>query len=152
MNPLESDRFTHIAPRSRHVRGLTVVVLGLALLAAACGGEEAGTAGGALQTRAQEIVQCLQDAGLDAALDPSTAFGVEAPHQQVKVPIRSVLDNEFPARLWVFETPEAAEEARPLITLGETEDSEKNRLIDTVLVSYGSIPNEDDAATVEGCA
>lgn len=141
---------------------LAWLALSLAVLGAACGGGggDEGDSGGessgetessAVTEAVSTLKSCLTDAGLEVKVEETTAFGVEAPHGHLEVPLDSESFNKaYAVDLWVFETPAAAEEARVAITL-EQEDDERGKVIGSVVLNYEIIPDEDDTKQVEAC-
>lgn len=142
------------------IRVAWLVVLVALILSACGGGDDAGSEGEDSESSADSSVlteavasleSCLTDAGLEVVPEDTQAFGVESPHDHLEVSLDSAsFDKAYAVDLWVFETPEAAEEARTPITL-ETKDDERGKVIGSVVVNYEIIPDEDDAEQVEAC-
>ena len=137
-----------------------LVVLAALVLSACGGGDDAGSEGddsgesetsSALTEAVASLESCLTDAGLEVATEDTQAFGVESPHEHLEVPLESqAFDKAYAVDLWVFETPESAEEARTPITL-ETKDDERGKVISNVVVNYEIVPDDEDSEQVEAC-
>ena len=138
---------------------LALLALLVAVLGAACGGggddsseETSGeTESSAVADAVSGLKSCLTDAGLEVTVEETKAFGVEAPHEHLEVPLDSeAFSKPYAVDLWVFETPEAAEDARVAITL-EQKDDERGKVIGSVVLNYEIVPDEADTKQVEAC-
>jgi hypothetical protein len=101
------------------------------------------------------LESCLTAGGLEPEDDnDAIAFGVEDRYRKIRVELDAEGDPsvELAAELYVFESPAQAEANRPTITL-QAEDTERNRVVENVVLSYTIIPSYDPegAETVEGC-
>lgn len=97
----------------------------------------------------EDLLACLEDAGLPAVLDDATPMGVEVPVQGIKVKPLDEGREGSPqgASLWVFTDPAAAEENRPYITLSD-EDTPTSTLAANVVVTYFYAPADTDVETL----
>lgn len=98
----------------------------------------------------EELVTCLEDAGLPAVMDDATPMGVEVPVQGIEVEPLDTGRQGSPqgASLWVFTDPAAAEENRPYITLSD-EDTPLSTLAANVVVTYFYAPADTDVETLK---
>ena len=146
----------------------------LALTLIGCGGDDDGTAedspsqptsvsssaGGGLSVTdgitPEELVSCLTDAGLDAAVADTTMMGVEDPHAKVEVADLEGYDGELRqgASLWVFADPEAAANNASYITVGGSDDPSNNRfavsgnVVRVFFMVTDAEPTSDEAAVL----
>jgi hypothetical protein len=98
----------------------------------------------------EDLLTCLEDAGLPAVLDDATPMGVEVPVQGIEVEPLDTGRQGSPqgASLWVFADPAAAEENRPYITLSD-EDTPPSTLAANVVVTYFYAPSDADVETLK---
>jgi len=102
-------------------------------------------------TSPEDLISCLTDAGLPAALNDATPVYVEVPVTGVEIePLGD--DPDQGVDLWVFADPAIAEENRVNITLSE-EDTPTSKVNGNVVVDYFYVPLADDPAisAVDGC-
>ncbi len=126
---------------------LVVALAGVALALGACGGddEESSSAGAG---EADTLVSCLQEAGLNAAVDDAGVTGVETQHTKVAVPVG---DLDEGAVLVVFGAPdEAAFEADAVDALAGVAETEVQG---SVIYGFDSSAEQtpDDEAALESC-
>ena len=96
---------------------------------------------------------CLTDAGLEPVDEDALPFGVEDPVERLTVTLEAEgTTTPLRAELYVFESAEAAQDNRPVITL-QNEDDARNKVVANVLLSYTIIPSYDPegSALVEAC-
>lgn len=139
-----------------------VVVLALAL--AGCGDDEDKGSDepeqSGLEADATTLVACLDDAGVDAAVNDSQAFGVESDHAGVEagdlpselLKFDSGSGTAQSVNLWVFESGDDAEEARVAITLSDVDD-DRSWVDGRVVVSwdYPVDREAEQAVAVDDC-
>jgi hypothetical protein len=143
-------------PRSPRLRGLALPTILLIVGATtACGGDTVApsptattsTAGGftvSEGTSPQDLLACLQQAGLPAVDKDSTPLGVEVPVHGIEVgPLTGEGTQEQGADLWVFTDPTSAEEHRAEITLSE-QDTPTTRVAGNVVVRLFYVPDPSD--------
>ena len=102
-----------------------------------------------------ELLGCLEDAGLPAEEKDATPMGVEVPVVGLDVgPLEGGTGPDSPqgAVLWVFTSGVAAEENRPLITLA-SEDTASSWVADNVVVRlfYPADEGDPQIAALTGC-
>jgi hypothetical protein len=138
------------------VPGRILLLLIVAFIATACGGDDNGSdsgntnAGGSVPATSA-LQSCLTEAGLEVKTEDTKAFGVEDSHDHLEVPLESeAFDKDYAVDLWVFETSEAAEGARTAITLSN-EDDERGKVLGSVVVHYEIVPDQEDTKQVEAC-
>jgi hypothetical protein len=102
----------------------------------------------------EALTTCLEGAGLTVQPDnDAVMLGVEDPYYQMAVELEPEgTDSELSATFYVFDAPELAEEYRVNFTL-QTEDDDRNKLVENVVLSYSIIPSYDKegSAAVESC-
>jgi hypothetical protein len=101
----------------------------------------------------EDLLACLQDAGLPAALDDATPMGVEAPVKGIEVkPLTGDGSGEQGVQLWVFTDPTAARDNRAYINLTE-EDTPTSWVAGNVVVGFFHLPDDGDpqVAAVGAC-
>lgn len=124
------------------------------------GGREGGEGGGGTRPgqrfdvdgdpiAADDLVACLEDAGLEPEDVDTIPLGVEDRFERYRV---ELAHEGLSAELFVFESPAAATDARPAIALTNT-DTERSRVVDNVVLDYSIIPSFDREGSdaVEGC-
>ena len=119
----------------------------LALALAACGGDDEESSSAAAG-EADTLVSCLQEAGLEAAVDDSGVTGVETQHTRIAV---AVGDLDEGAVVVVFGAPdEAAFEFDAVDALAGVAGME---LQGKVIYGFDSSAEQtpDDEAALEGC-
>jgi hypothetical protein len=106
-----------------------------------------------------DLVACLTDAGLTAAVTDSVPFGVEVPVVEVEVAAMADYkgDTEQGASLWVFADPAGAADNAAVITLGGSDDPTNNRygvhqnVVRVMSIILAPDPHTDDEAALLGC-
>lgn len=97
----------------------------------------------------EDLLACLEDAGLPAVMDDATPMGVEVPVQGIEVEPLDTGRQGSPqgVSLWVFTDPGAAEENRPYISLTD-EDTPTSTIAANVVVRYFYAPADTDVETL----
>ena len=134
-------------------RGWSAGVVVLALALAGCSDDDEPKQD-PLEADASSLVSCLKDADVDAAVNESKAFGVEAEHRGVEaselpselLKFDSGSGTEQGVKLWIFESEADADESFTTITLQSEDDDDERSWIDGRVVVSWYYPVDREAA------
>ncbi|HET9422383.1 MAG TPA: hypothetical protein VFO49_14685 [Nocardioides sp.] len=143
-------------------RGWFAATVLLALVLTGCSDDSDEPEEDPLEGDAKSLVSCLKDADIDATVNESVAFGVEAEHTGVEA---SELPSELLAfdsgqgteqgvKLWIFGSEGDAEESYTTITLQSEDDNDERSWVDgRVVVSWYYPVNREaaQAGAVDDC-
>jgi hypothetical protein len=143
-------------------RGWFATTVLLALAVTGCSGDDDEPKGDPLEADAKSLTSCLQDADIDAEVNDSVAFGVEAEHTGVEaselpselLKFDSGSGTEQGVNLWIFGSQADAEESYTTITLQSEDDNDERSWVEgRVVVSwyYPANREADQAVAVDDC-
>jgi hypothetical protein len=143
-------------------RGWFATIVLLALAVTGCSDDDDEPKGNPLTADAKSLNSCLNDAGVEAQVNDSSAFGVEAEHTGVEaselpselLKFDSGSGTEQGVNVWIFGSEEDAEESFTTITLQSEDDNDERSWVDgRVVVSWFYPVNRDaeQAGAVDDC-
>ncbi len=106
-----------------------------------------------------DLVGCLTDAGLDAAISDDVPFGVRIPVVEVEVTAMTDYSGgtDQGAQLFVFADPASAADNAGVLTLGGSDDPAKTRfgvhqnVVRAMSIILAPDPHTDDETALLGC-
>jgi len=144
-------------------RGWFATIALLALTVTGCSDDDSDEPkGNPLTADAKSLTSCLNDAGVDAQVNDSSAFGIEAEHTGVEaselpselLKFDSGSGTEQGVDVWIFGSEEDAEASYTTITLQSEDDNDERSWVDgRVVVSWYYPVNRDadQAGAVDDC-
>ena len=133
-------------------RGWFATIVLLALAVTGCSDDDDEPKGNPLTADAKSLNSCLNDAGVEAQVNDSSAFGVDAEHTGVEaselpselLKFDSGSGTEQGVNVWIFGSEEDAEASYTTITLQSEDDNDERSWVDgRVVVSWYYPVNRD---------